>query len=346
MADAPQSVRLIRIFVSSPNDVAEEREVLEEVVDRINRTQGQDFGLRLETFRYEKDVVPQIGPDAQRVVDAQTPSCDIYLGIMAHRMGTPTGDYESGTEKEFNDVLNQWGSKGSPWILFYFAEAQADPSKLDPEQFAKVCKFREQVEEKGLHATYRGVRGHRDAFFDRVDMHLRRIVSLLNKQQVKKPNTTAGELTAAGIDRLVCDLHAIRQNQSSAHATVDLLLKTAGDARWTRLELSDRYQRHDLEGMILNIDRAITAHDRAMPGGLKVECAKESIKALVKLVAGFLVQESTLSMQFMQSLCNAALLQMKDPVCIDTNHAEKLHLRACNNQEEALDELLDDIFEA
>ena len=87
MADA---VRLIRVFVSSPSDVAEERAVLEEVVDRINRTQGQEHGVRLEIWKWE-DAVPQIGPKAQDVIDAQTPNYDIYLGIMANRFGSPTG---------------------------------------------------------------------------------------------------------------------------------------------------------------------------------------------------------------------------------------------------------------
>lgn len=42
-------VTLIRVFVSSPGDVAQEREVLGEVVASINRTDGQAGGFRLES---------------------------------------------------------------------------------------------------------------------------------------------------------------------------------------------------------------------------------------------------------------------------------------------------------
>jgi hypothetical protein len=90
-------VRLIRIFVSSPKDVQAERDMLEKAVEQINRSDGTRLGVALRTFRWEKDVVPRIGPPPQEVVDRQTPPCDIYLGIMASRFGTKTSGFGSGT---------------------------------------------------------------------------------------------------------------------------------------------------------------------------------------------------------------------------------------------------------
>ena len=116
-------VRLIRVFVSSPGDVAAEREVLDEVAASINQTDGQAGGFRLELFKWENSVTPQIGPKPQQVVDAQTPEYDVYIGIMSTRFGTPTGRYGSGTEKEFKDALKKWKQAGAPWITFYFDAA-------------------------------------------------------------------------------------------------------------------------------------------------------------------------------------------------------------------------------
>ena len=115
--------RIIRVFVSSPGDMSQEREVLEEIVQTVNRDTGQSLGLRLELFRWEVDVVPQLGPKPQHVVDRQTPPYDVYLGILSTRFGTPTGRYGSGTEKEFKDALKNWKTAGSPWIAFYFDDA-------------------------------------------------------------------------------------------------------------------------------------------------------------------------------------------------------------------------------
>ena len=96
MNKTPDTVRIIRVFVSSPSDVQKERDVLKEVIESINRTDGQPNGFRLESFRWEDDVIPQIGPRPQHVVDEQMPVYDIYLGIMSTRFGTPTGQYGSG----------------------------------------------------------------------------------------------------------------------------------------------------------------------------------------------------------------------------------------------------------
>jgi len=90
---------------------------LEEVVGRINGTDGDARGVRLEVFKWETGVVPQIGPKPQDVVDAQMPArYDVYLGIMKHRFGTPTEGYGSGPAEEFQDALKNWGEVGSPWI--------------------------------------------------------------------------------------------------------------------------------------------------------------------------------------------------------------------------------------
>jgi hypothetical protein len=48
MSAAPETARIVRVFVSSPSDVAAEREVLDEVVESINRTDGPGCGVRLD----------------------------------------------------------------------------------------------------------------------------------------------------------------------------------------------------------------------------------------------------------------------------------------------------------
>lgn len=130
MSSAFETVRIIRVFVSSPGDVAAERAVMDELVESINRTDGKTHRVRLELFRWEDDVVPQIGPKSQQVVDSQTPAYDIYLGIMSTRFGTPTDRYGSGAEKEFKDALKQWKAAGAPWLTSYFDDLAVNPLLL------------------------------------------------------------------------------------------------------------------------------------------------------------------------------------------------------------------------
>ena len=185
-------VRIVRVFVSSPGDCEAERVVLDEVVQRINET-PPTAGVRVELFKWERNVAPQIGPPAQKVVDDQTPACGIYLGIMRHRFGTPTGKHGSGTEKEFRDSLKRWAKLGEPWILFYFSDEPVNPAQLDLAQYAKVRAFRDELKVKGLSATYTGVRGNSGAFFDKVEQRLRMIIPrLASLEQPRRRVATPG----------------------------------------------------------------------------------------------------------------------------------------------------------
>jgi len=79
------TMRQVRIFVSSPGDCAQERALLDEAVERINKSEVDRSGILLRTFAWENDVVPRIGPPPGKVIDEQTPLCDIYVGIMSAR---------------------------------------------------------------------------------------------------------------------------------------------------------------------------------------------------------------------------------------------------------------------
>jgi len=94
-----------------------------------------------------------------------------------HRLPQGDSDYREMLAGALTEKL----TTGSPWILFYFGKTEIDPDELDFEQYSKVRKFREALERKsqGLYATYRGVRGSEDGFYEQVSQHLRDIVHRL-----------------------------------------------------------------------------------------------------------------------------------------------------------------------
>jgi ABC-type amino acid transport substrate-binding protein len=186
---------LIRIFVSSPGDCERERNVLEEVLDSINRSDRDRTGITLASFRWEVNVVSRIGLPPQEVVDDQTPLCDIYLGIMSSRFGGD-GARESGTESEFRLALKQFTSLKRPWVLFYFNEAPPRAkSAAAAKQLARVFKFREELEKLGIVGRYSSVRGNPRGFFETVGRDLR---TLLNHPDLLRSTGSSG--TAAAVD--------------------------------------------------------------------------------------------------------------------------------------------------
>src|SRR5262245_34602448 len=202
-------VTLVKIFVSSPGDVARERQVLEEVVQRINATDGHSRGIHLELLKWEQRVIPQVGPSPQAVVSKQIPEYRVYVGIMAARFGTVTADFGSGTEEEFRTALKHWQERGQPWIMFYFKRrALTSDRSGDVEQFLHVCRFREELERKGLVTKYRRVRGSADSFFELVELHLRQL--LLRELAAASNFASPGPASGGAVD-LQDPRHLIRQ---------------------------------------------------------------------------------------------------------------------------------------
>jgi ubiquinone/menaquinone biosynthesis C-methylase UbiE len=173
-----EQVRRIRVFVSSPNDVKAERNLLDGVVDEINQTMGDAGSFVVQLFKWERSVIAQVDQTSQGAIDNQVPDCDIYLGILRTRFGTPTGNYGSGTEQEFRAMLERFDSQGKPWVSFYFYNGPvALKSREEREQYDRVCEFREELERKGVFSgRYKKNRGSRDAFVEQVRTNMKKLV--------------------------------------------------------------------------------------------------------------------------------------------------------------------------
>ena len=167
-----REVRIIRLLLSSPGDVSEERDRVARAVFRFNQEGVEDSGIFIKLVRWE-DMAPQIGPKAQTVINKQIGIYHIFCGIMWNRFGTPTEIAASGTKEEFDGALNCWDTSGRPWIAFYFCDRPANfttPEQL--EQKRLVLEFRSQLNGKGV---VRGFQTPQD-FEDKVYDDLKRIV--------------------------------------------------------------------------------------------------------------------------------------------------------------------------
>ena len=85
------------VFVSSPSDVAKERQVVADVIDEINLTHGKPMGYRLDLWKYEDRAHPSANKPQDLINEIIEPY-QIFIGIMWKRFGTPTLVANSGTE--------------------------------------------------------------------------------------------------------------------------------------------------------------------------------------------------------------------------------------------------------
>lgn len=171
-----ETVRIIRVFVSSPGDVEKERKAMDGVVQRLNREPSIRDRAQVRLWKWEEDAIPEMGPSPQDVINRQTPLFEVYLGIMAGRFGTRTARFGSGTEEEFRCALDRWRQARVPRILFYFSDNPKLSTKPDDaDQWPRVCRFRQELRDKGILGTYHGQRG-KQSFTAKVEQHLREVI--------------------------------------------------------------------------------------------------------------------------------------------------------------------------
>lgn len=180
-----QKLKRIRIHVSSPGDVEEERNVLTNVVEELQRDIGQKHGLSLELVRWEESTVPSLGATAQDVINRQISATDVFIGILWSRFGSPTAEASSGTEEELKRGIDSWQILGRPHVLVYFCDRPLSISQVDTEQISRIQKFKKSISEQRLYATYTTV----TEFKKLVQQHLTRLIHEIVKSRpsAKKP---------------------------------------------------------------------------------------------------------------------------------------------------------------
>jgi Domain of unknown function (DUF4062) len=146
----PRKVRIVRLLLSSPGDVPEERDRVVKAVFRFNQFAVEERGLFVKLVRWE-DMAPQIGPNPQNVINKQIGDYHFFMGIMWNRFGTPTEIAASGTKEEFDTAVNAWEKHNRPWVTFYFCDRPANFTNAQQlQQKMLVVDFRTELYAKGI----------------------------------------------------------------------------------------------------------------------------------------------------------------------------------------------------
>ena len=144
-------MRRLRIFIGSPGDVGEERDLVSLIVEELRRTVARLVSIELETVRWETHAWPALGDDAQDVINREIGDYDVFVGIMWKRFGTRTKRAPSGTAEEFDRAYEYFTDYAKPKIMFYFRAKPfftTDLSEL--RQFKKVLEIRRKLQKFGV----------------------------------------------------------------------------------------------------------------------------------------------------------------------------------------------------
>ena len=151
--------RILRIFLSTPGDVAEERSVVRALIKDFDPFVQDKVAIDL--ISWDDPHAPAAMParlTPQQAIDLGQPppsECDIVLVIFWSRMGTPLPNqftkpngqpYRSSSEWEYQNAVRAFKEKGRPIVLVYRRAATPMIKISDPDLDAKRAQYR-QVEE-------------------------------------------------------------------------------------------------------------------------------------------------------------------------------------------------------
>jgi TolB-like protein/Tfp pilus assembly protein PilF/DNA-binding winged helix-turn-helix (wHTH) protein len=223
------ALRHLKVFVSSPGDVREERSIVRAVLSRL---QEEIAGVAtIEPVFWEEE--PLLATDSFQAQILRPSDCDVMVAILWSRLGTPLpvditrpdgSRYGSGTEFEFEDAVQGFREHGRPQLLVYRKTSAASVTLDDErsllervEQKKKLDAFVDHwfgsQEDGSLRAAYHAFESPED-FEHLVEEHLRKIVHrILPETEACKPRTSSeGEIDNEGglIPRTIRDLRERR----------------------------------------------------------------------------------------------------------------------------------------
>jgi DNA replicative helicase MCM subunit Mcm2 (Cdc46/Mcm family) len=174
MSIAAQPIKQYHVFLASPGDLAQERQLVRQFFDRYNRHTAHLWGVRFEVVDWENYSTIGVGRP-QELITQQTlerfrDSLVLIIGLMAQQFGSPTGMADSGTEEEFRWALEAHRTRGVPEIKWFFRRIDRFVAPPDPDaisealaQWKKVHAFRQELKASEIFFTeYQDVTGFQE----------------------------------------------------------------------------------------------------------------------------------------------------------------------------------------
>ena len=101
-----------------------------------------------------------MGARPQAIINRQTlDKCDLLVAIFGTRVGSETGEYDSGTIEEIEEHI----ALGKP-AMVYFSKHLGDSDNFDSDQYAKLEELKKSYENRGLYEVYDGNANFKDKF--------------------------------------------------------------------------------------------------------------------------------------------------------------------------------------
>ena len=216
-----------RVLIASPSDVEQERAAIRDLVYQWNDVYSPSTGVVLLPVLWETHAVPQMGDRPQGIINRQlVENADLLIGVFWTKLGTHTGQAESGTAEE----IEAFRQRGKP-VLLYFSSAPVVPGSIDFHEFQRLQEYKQRLQSEGLLGEYSTL----DELRVLVNRHLAETVN----QMRGTPAPTAGGTPSESDDLRSALVEIVRRAQINWEAERDSQPVNVDEAKYTIELLSD-----------------------------------------------------------------------------------------------------------
>lgn len=147
---------VLRVFIASPGDLAEDRDIVEQAIHEWNRQHANREGLTLLPMRWEWAAARQGGDGQRQINEQQVRDSDIVLAMFHTKLGRSTLRAESGTAEEI-ELAEQYNKP----VHVLVCTRPVSPGDLDPEEYDRLRAYVQKLRARGLTKDYADASGLR-----------------------------------------------------------------------------------------------------------------------------------------------------------------------------------------
>lgn len=179
----PKNVIQYDLLISCPGDVQKEKEIIWKAVSRFNELYSDVLNISIRPRDWKHSSFPQSGDSPQQLLNEQfVNDCDAAVAIFWSRFGTPTDEYDSGTEEEIEIMLAK-----KRQVFLYFSDSPISPSLLENDQHNKILEFKKKYTDKGIYYSYNTVEEFEEMFFAHLSQYFLSKKSVDEIKEANKP---------------------------------------------------------------------------------------------------------------------------------------------------------------
>ncbi len=151
-----------KIFLASPSDVPKERQLAREAVQKWNELHSERTGIILQAVGWETHSYSSMEGRAQGILNKQIlKDADFLIGIFWCRLGTPTGDHESGTLEEIREHIG-----ANKPAMICFSDQPVQMGSVDQDQYNKLMSFKKECFGQGLLSIYKSLEEFKSIIYE------------------------------------------------------------------------------------------------------------------------------------------------------------------------------------